>query len=381
MNYSFSTVFITILISNLFLLLLTIMLRSKKILINIGYKLLAVFMGLTLMRLLFPFEFPFSTNIYFPKLLSRLVSYLRHPGFIFFGWDLSIWNFFEFVWIIGILAGILHYLWKWNSFRCVILANGIDVSGKKEYTILLDRICKEKKRINKFLVYEIPCLTGPMICSIGKPCILMPSSMHVTPDDLYYILCHETAHYFHRDLLTKLLIHMVCILYWWNPACWFLKKQADIVFELRVDQEITSNKSSQKVAYLQCLIRVAKEHAYSGTYQSAISFCSRDNSSIILRYQYLLDGQESKRSHLLNFVLLILMIGLYLSSYFIIFEAYYMPPEISQVVDVPTIENTYLIDNGDGTYDVFLDGEFIETTESLEYYPNNLIIIERSQVN
>jgi len=71
------------------------------------------------------------------------------------------------------------------------------------------------------------------------------------------------------------------------------------------------------------------------------------------------------------------MSGIYLLSYFLIFEADYLPPEIAQTVDVPTAENTYLIENGDGTYDVIYDGIFIETTESLEYYPNDLKIIKK----
>jgi len=377
MNYSFSTVFITILACNISLFLLVIIFHNKKLLMNAGYKLLTIFTGLTLMRLLFPFELPISSNIYFPELLSWLVSGLRQPHITFFKWQLSIWNLFESIWIIGILVGILHYIWEWKYLHRIIVENGINVSNNKKYFILLNRICRRKKKENNFRIYEVPSITDPMICGLWNPHILMPTSMQITENELYYILCHETSHYFNHDLLFKLLVHMVCILYWWNPACRILKRQTDILLELRVDQELTAYNSSQKVDYLNCLLKVAKGSDHTGLSQTAIFFCSKNNSLFFTRFQFLLEEQNIKRRYLLNYSLLVLMSGIYLLSYFLIFEADYLPPEIAQTVDVPTAENTYLIENGDGTYDVIYDGIFIETTESLEYYPNDLKIIKK----
>lgn len=47
------------------------------------------------------------------------------------------------------------------------------------------------------------------------------------------------------------------------------------------------------------------------------------------------------------------ILALYICSFFFIFEAQYMPDSIRQQADIeiPTKENTYAVDNGDGTFD------------------------------
>ncbi len=65
--YSFSTVLMTILASNFLIILISLCFQNDKLMVTIGYKLLAVFAIFTLLRLLLPFEFPFSNNIILQK--------------------------------------------------------------------------------------------------------------------------------------------------------------------------------------------------------------------------------------------------------------------------------------------------------------------------
>jgi len=79
MNYSFATVLMTILASNLVIILITLCFRFEKLLLTIGYRLLAVFLVLTLVRFVFPFELPFAKSIYLAEPISSVIFFLRQP--------------------------------------------------------------------------------------------------------------------------------------------------------------------------------------------------------------------------------------------------------------------------------------------------------------
>ena len=49
---------------------------------------------------------------------------------------------------------------------------------------------------------------------------------------------------------------------------------------------------------------------------------------------------------------------------------------MNQDVTLQTADNIYIIKNDSGTYDVFLNNKFLETTDSLEYYRKDLQIYE-----
>ena len=67
---------------------------------------------------------------------------------------------------------------------------------------------------------------------------------------------------------------------------------------------------------------------------------------------------------------------IYLLSYLFILEPYNVLEDTissdSPYADrmyYPTLDTFYFIDNGDGTYDVYSGDMFLETTDSIEYYP------------
>jgi hypothetical protein len=90
----------------------------------------------------------------------------------------------------------------------------------------------------------------------------------------------------------------------------------------------------------------------------------------------LLTGNQQKHKHAVNIVLFLVGICIYLFSYAFIPEAYcstdfLVPQDASDESNIATLstDNTYLIDNEDGTYDVYLNGKFLDTTDTPEYYP------------
>ena len=96
MQYSFSTVLMAFLSSNLIIVFTAVCFRHKDLLVSFGYKMFALLLGLTFLRFVLPFEFPFATNLVFPEILSRAVSFLRYPFYQSEHIRTSIWSIFEF---------------------------------------------------------------------------------------------------------------------------------------------------------------------------------------------------------------------------------------------------------------------------------------------
>ena len=79
----------------------------------------------------------------------------------------------------------------------------------------------------------------------------------------------------------------------------------------------------------------------------------------------------------------LISIFVFLSSYFVTWEP--LPVDNSSTMNeqdfILTEENAYAILNEDGTYDIYLYGEYLETVTSLKYYDSSLPIYTRNNSN
>lgn len=80
LHFSFSTVMMALLTSNLIVVLIAIPFLKKEFTPCFGYRFLFCFIILAFVRLLLPFEFPFTTNIYVPQAISRIIVFFGNPG-------------------------------------------------------------------------------------------------------------------------------------------------------------------------------------------------------------------------------------------------------------------------------------------------------------
>ena len=76
-----------------------------------------------------------------------------------------------------------------------------------------------KKLEFKNSLYDV---STPIIAGYIRPIIYLPD-IEFSDSELYYALLHECMHYLHKDLWVKLLIEIICAIYWWNPLIYLLK--------------------------------------------------------------------------------------------------------------------------------------------------------------
>ena len=145
------------------------------------------------------------------------------------------------------------------------------------------------------------------------------------------------------------------MIYWWNPLCYFLKKESDLILEMRIDQTLV-NTQNQKSEYLSCLLKVVSYQVTDSlpTPAFSISFC---NSVLAQRFNALTKDTKQSDSCFFKLVTLIAVIFLYFGSYFIIFE-----------------DNCFIIKCPDGQYDFYLLGKYIETLPDKNYCVSDINI-------
>lgn len=384
LNFSFSTVLLCAVTSNLLIFFLYLILRNNRVLAELGYKLLGFILFIIGLRMILPIEFvPICTTLHYPRFISMIFSNIRHPRFHIGNIQFSFWGIFMVIWMIG----IVYLLWKQhrNHIQLIKYLNKNQLEAPIQYHDILDSICLELHKKNSFQIILLENIQVPIALYWNGPCIAFPTGLSLNEQELYFILRHEIQHFINKDFLLKKFISLLCIIYWWNPICHLLKKQCNLLFELRVDNHLTQKNEQTKAAYLSTLIQVAQKSNRNFSNEIGISFCSANSSVLIKRFQALtISIPKTRRNYLLSTSVIVVVASLYILSYLFIFEAFYIPDALLKEVVPCTKDNTYAIDNLDGTYDIctIMHGKEVwETVDSLKYYPDGMKIMKKGDFN
>lgn len=373
MHYSFSTVLMTVITGNLLIILISIFLKNKKLLISVGYKLLAAFAIFTVFRFILPFEFPFTITIVLPEVLSKLISYIRHSFYTIGSLEISPWFVFEIVWATGVFVGLVLYFREHLIMRRFINLYGKDVTQAEPYVSLLKEVAPSAKRLHTFRIIELPYITSPMLYSFGTHNILLPREFFLPKRDLYYVFCHEMSHHIHRDLWLKNLIRIIKIIYWWNPFCYLFKNQTDMILEMRVDESLTKANNERTAEYLRCLIHLAESASESEPTPSslAVPFLPGNKSNLQKRFE-LLCNQKKSTIYTVNILFTCITVLAFVLSYTFIFEARHYTEEVQAESFSLSFDNAYAVILNNGTYDIYLNDMLIENVDTLDYYPADI---------
>lgn len=371
MEFSFSTMLMAVFSSSIILIFTAVCFCNKNLLVSFGYKMFAVLLGITLLRIVLPFEFPFTSNILLPHFLSQIVANIWHTRFNIGSLGVSIWTMFEVVWIIGIPIRLLFFLISHLIFHHQVVWKSKNLCNDERYCRLLDEVCGD--RPNPFWVFELNGLEVPVIYGIRHPRILIPAGLEIPDKELRYLLSHEVTHHYHHDILTKQGFNLLTIIYWWNPACYVLRAQLNAVLEMRVDNRVAGKATDAQSKYMRCLAYIAeasvdrKVKRIKPPESTIALFNLRRYNSLMNRFHVI--GVKPKRyAKALHVAALVMTVGLYLLSYTFIFEARYFAPENEATARDTSNAGFYAVLNADDKYEVYYGEYLVDTVDTLENY-------------
>ncbi len=380
LQYSFSTVYMAILAGSILAILIAVAFLNWNIMANAGSNLLAVIVVVAILRLLFPYEFPFAVNVIPPQTISKALTAIQSTRMYIRGFRVSYWGIFELIWVCGIIVKLI--LGTRNCFhsRNYILKYGTDATDMPRYKEPLDHICTCYDKENIFSVVELRGLDIPSLFYFRKPYILIPKDIAITPGQLQYILRHEALHYFHHDHFIKLAVRLFSYIYWWNPICILLQKQANLLLEMSIDRRLVHENPAATKEYADCLLYMHKQALASAS--EAPGYLKKDstfllharNSDLKKRCIMLFHDTSPGKKAAVTFLLTAMTVCVYLVSHLYTLEAYYCPPELTETTIVLSPDNTYIVQLNTGVYKIYLTDMLLETVTCLDFYPKGIKI-------
>ena len=239
-RFSYATFLTSIIVFFIISICAVVYMKSKKRLFSKFevFCLIACFGALNI-RLLLPFEFPFTYSVYIPDIYFTVCDFIRED----FWRSISIFDVFIAVTLIGaILLG---------CYKIILYCRFCRSMENSEYvkTIILDNGKKIPILKNKMV-------DEPFIFGIRNTKIILPVKI---PYDISYVIQHELQHYKNHDLWLKVFLEGVVTLYWWNPFAYVIRKYMYNMLELRNDFKITEkSKEEEKIDYANTLLEAAK---------------------------------------------------------------------------------------------------------------------------
>ena len=221
------SLFTAVLWSSAYILLLYFFRKNTRLLALTGVTpLLFLILG-TALRCLFPIEFLHFTNVVgLEGLVAGLFRALRAPlGQL----PLQVWEVLLLVWAAGSLGLAAHTgfgAWKFHK-----KLRSYEPLEDSRIERLAQQAARELDMPAPLLIQTLRADTS-VIAGLLRPVILLPC-YHYTDEEYRYVFLHELCHWKNHDMWVKLFVEVFCILFWWNPLVYLLKKDLARALELK----------------------------------------------------------------------------------------------------------------------------------------------------
>lgn len=365
MFFSMTTFLNTIFFCSVFILLLWIYLRDNNLITLAWIKAIFLFIIIIVARLLFPIEFHFSNTIASKNILPGLYSILRTPIFSLGKYNINLKQILYLIWGIGTIFYLTRAIIIYYNFKRKIL-NYPEIKDEKIHNILHDVSQSYKKHVT-YKIIQTDIVSTPGLLGIRNPAIIVPP-IDFSEDEWHYIFFHEVTHYHNYHLWIKIIVEVLCSCYWWNPIIFLFRKVVNTSLEIYVDFIVTKKLDEfQKIGYLECLLKVAKQRTDNHTINTLLTLESKDSSILLQRFNIIIEGSIIKRksNYKYTFLLLVPMLLVLVFSFTIVFEPYYIAPQDASDTFAITKEASYLVHNPEGGYDLYINNKYIATVNDI----------------
>jgi len=364
--------------------ILGLVMRKLKYPIRFSVLPLLLLLFLSVLRMFIAIEIPGAVIVLSETIYPAIVVFLRYEivSYHVLGLPINTLNLFVFIWITVTIWLTTRYAYQYiGRFRPIMKWLGSYERDTYAEALLSEMIGHDKY----FHVYRNKCFSTA-VATAFKPYIILPE-IDFSPNELRVILLHEWKHIQDKDYLSGIIVNLICFMFWWNPLVYVLRSNFRFAQELKSDQFAISNKEDFHHFMKGILLleesemeKVNSRMAYEGN-----SFISNDDG-MVDRLKILALRSESRSKRIFtNVSYSITFLTLFAASYFFtILPIFWESPDIPVSAEtfigeyiesggIFRAEETFVIDNNDGTFSFYIDGKFVTymdyTHEALEWLP------------
>lgn len=373
MMLSFGSMVTCLVLSSILVLYLSIVMKYTRVIFSGGVKFVLVGIILVMIRMVIPFEFPFTYTIPSDKILP-LISVFFHVEIP--PYNITVARILLVVWIVVAVIRLLLFAIKQYKFQKMIRI--MPTVNTLQIQTISKEINQKFKNPVAVRVVQIPQILSPMITGMVRPTVILPNVAY-TDQELTYILKHEVEHYYRHDLWLKMAVELFACIYWWNPVAYLVKKQVVTAFEMANDIDITQTLGEhEKLEYLSCLLKTAKSN-YVAPSNVSLCFVGGNHSNLKRRFDVIMKFGVVHKVRAYALINLSVIFLLSAASYTVVFEPYILPPEVEATTVEWSIDNTYFVKNGQ-RYDVYVDEKYFVTLDALNPMYSDYTVYEKEEM-
>lgn len=368
MQLTFFSFVMSLLWFNLYIILINFLRKKDNFIISFTTFPLIFFLFLSMFRLIFNFEVPGAIIIKSKKIFTELYHIIRKPLNLE-GFRINVFQILILIWgsiaIILLVNNIIEYI----KFKKTLEV--LDEGRNKENEHIFNKVLNQMKVAKKIEIIQHDSIGSPFILGILNGKIYIPN-IKFTNEELEYIISHEINHFKSKDSLKKVFIQIIKYIFWWNPSAHLFANNFNHILEIQCDLKTTSGFSEEeKIEYLEVITRIIKGNVHTESdikpeYTNIPNFVGIEElSSLKQRFRIVLNYKSKlNMSKKMNIVLYILSLLLFISSYLIIIQPDYEPTS-NEIYEKTDESNSFILENPDGSYDIYIDNIFKYNVEDL----------------
>lgn len=262
------------------------------------------------------------------------------------------------IWLIGFCGLLVRYTRQYRRAICSIerYAEPFDA----QMNALLKTVQRQTGRIIKVQGYTAPNLESAFGVGVLRKQIVLPDRSY-TAAELHYILLHEYTHFLNRDTVVKLMVTLFCMIFWWNPVAYLLRKDLEQTLEIKCDISVAGTLSSkERAAYLRTILSLMKQADRKRRIPFAATalFQSDSQTEIKERFNVVMAYSPNRHYRTANAVLVGTFALLLIASYAVLPQPKFDAPVSTEpnTVDFDS-SNAYIKQNREGDYWLCIQNE------------------------
>ncbi len=338
--------------------------KDNKAILRLDTRFLLICMMVIVCRMLVPVESPFASNIAVSKVYPGLYKMLKETVVVGYLGEANMIEVFQFVWFGGAVIRLSYITFSY--IRLSLTIRSYPEIKNPSMLEIMERVNRKHKHPVKFRLVSSEVGSTPCVFGIFKPCIVL-TDIIVTEKDLEYIFSHEMGHYYRGDLLVIILREVFNAIYWWNPFAYMLNGLIAQAQEINVDFGVLRKlKEEETFEYTECLLKLSGSGGKDGE-RWLMSFRKEKPDLLNKRINLMIANLElSKRKTIASVLLTLVMIGLIgICPNVISLEPYGIPEADADGSIGLRDKGTYYFQNKYGTYDLYIDGEYVTTVYTI----------------
>ncbi len=194
-------------------------------------------------------------------------------------------------WIVAGSLLVLLTLQRWSVRRLARMSTDV---REPEWIRLLNACAVELRVSRPVRLLRSRERNVPMAFGTRRPAIVIPAIADIWAGDRRRaVLLHELAHVARNDYLTHTTASVVCAMYWFHPAVWWVARRARIERELACDDRVIAAGTEAR-AYAGHLLEIA--YSLTGRSAPALAVCMARPKQLEGRMLAALDEHRNRQA-------------------------------------------------------------------------------------